>query len=139
MIKDIRNLSSSDKIQRLILETALRYQMSQQSMGGSENDVISDDELFELFRKIEHRVYYTTESPKFTFEGSNFTCLSMGGKDISTISEHILADKYKFYVFYNVYKQSGGSSPIYIIRGYFIDDPQMLRHGKINQVLDEEE
>ena len=140
------SLSKEERIQRLILETALRSQSNFQSPEAS--GLVPESDLYDIFSGIESRIYYTCDSPMFfvdpSFTGpilsSDFKTLNvntMYGPNKTGLINSILDKKDCYYIFYNIWQQE--TNPVsYMIRGLFLEDPIVIRENKINKVLGEE-
>lgn len=134
---DIRGLTPDERIHRLILESALKQQQQSMFVSSDTTRNITESESIELFTRIESRVYYILESPRFEYtdingETKSMSCLTMKHPDISSISISILSESKKHFAFYNIRVDEHGS---FMIRGYFLDDVVIIRQEKIDQIL----
>jgi len=141
---DIRGKSREERIHKLVLETSLRHSVLGQYHSP---DVMTDEEIYEIFSKIEHRIYYTIDSPKFEMNEvignklmtKTMTCGTMMAKDTQGIIDIILMNSDKYFIYYNLWTATPDpfNTRQYYIRGVFVDDPIIKRDNKINIVLGE--
>lgn len=137
------DLSKEERIQRLILETGLK---NANIMSGA-SGLIPEDDLYDIFSGIEHRIYYTCDAPSFVLQpsfvgpilSSGFNTLhvnTMYGPNKTALINSILDKSDFYYIFYNIWQQD--TNPVsYMIRGLFLEDPIVIRENKINTVLGE--
>lgn len=140
---DIRGFLGEEKVHKLVLETALRHSVLAQYQ---QPVVLTEEELHEIFSKIEHRVYYTVEAPTFDLtEIVNnkvttrmVSCGTMASDTIQGLVDIILDNsKDKYFIYYTVSVSELSGVRQYSIRGAFFDDPIMKRDNTINIILGE--
>lgn len=143
-MKNISILTRDKRIHQLIVSTKF-INNSVLPFGAG---VITDQELFEIFSKIEHRIYHITELPRFEMmEDGNR--LSVSCASISSNSKEELIDifisntKNKYFIFYHIDRielvtPTFLTKYAYSIRGSYHDDRIFTRNKKINEILDEE-
>lgn len=139
---DIRGLSTEERVHKLVLETSLRHSVLGQYQ--QPTGVLTDNDLYEIFSKIEHRTYYTVDMPRFeimeVIDGEVMTksiaCCTIEGVSIEELVNQVLMNgSDKYFIYYNISLSSLNNK--YSIRGAFIDDPVIKRDNKINIVLGE--
>lgn len=145
MMDDIRGLSSDERVHKLVLETSLRHSVLGQYQ--QPTGLITDNDLYDIFSKIEHRTYYTVDMPKFeivdVLDGQIVTtyksCETIVADDIETLANTILTNaEEKYFIYYNIsLAEMVPGRKQYSIRGVFMDDPAMKRDKKINIILGE--
>ncbi len=135
---DIRGLSPSDRVNKLVQNVRMKYNMTNQSgFIGQIEDPIPDDILYRIFEKIESRIYYILDSPAFQINidnklRSNVT-FTTSTSEYDLVNLIMVDNKDKYFLFYNIKLING----YYQFRHYSIDDPAAIRENKINKILDE--
>jgi hypothetical protein len=140
-MNDIRGLSSEERVHKLVLETSLRHSVLGQYH--QESGVMTDEDLHEIFSKIEHRTYYTTDMPTFEIveiinnrvSSKMMQCGTIVGRTKEELIDYVLKNaEDKYFIYYHT---SLNENADYSIRGVFVDDPVMKRDQKINTILGE--
>jgi hypothetical protein len=141
-VKNISGLTREERIHRIVLSAALKQSVVaqyQSTIGG-----LTDEEIYEIISKIEHRIHYITEAPSFEFIDNGKTkqvsCMTM----LFKLDDFLNVSKDKYFIFYNIWGQENVSlnlttSKSIMIRGSFQDDPAAIRDIKINNILGEED
>ena len=120
---DLRRLSKEDRVNMLVQNVKLNHVTTNQlGFLGQADEIISDDILVDLFEKIESRIYYITEEPRFEIvENGYATSYSVGTMDISIddlVNLINITHIKRYIIFYNI--KSVRSK--YHFRCYFVDD-----------------
>lgn len=139
VVKNISGLTREDRIHALVLSAALKQSVLAQYQ--STNSGLTDEEVYDIISKIEHRIYYITDAPFFEFNNNNGSIKSISCSTmLFKVEEFLDASKDKYFIFYNIWGQEDISQKKNImIRGSFQEDPAAIREIKINNILDEEE
>jgi hypothetical protein len=152
-MNDIRGFSPEEKVHKLVLETSLRHSVLGQYQKPSGE--ITDDELYEIFSRIGHRIYYTTDMPNFemvileksstggSVKSKHMSVSTLQSPSIDNLVDIVLKEcEHKYYIFYNIeaVDNNNTSAPgkYYRIRGAFYEDPAAIRDSKIKKILGEE-
>ncbi len=138
-------LSKEERIQRLILEVSRKHSLLNQiqSFSPSETGILTEDEIYYILSKVEHRIYFITDSPTFEFESKALTCSTMKFDNISDLIDGVLKmTENDYFIFYNVWLEEShhhsyptSSTTRYVIRGNFQKDHIEIRNNKIDEVL----
>lgn len=130
-MKDIRLLTKDRRVEDLILDTRFKYSLY--SNHDYDENYISLEILTDFFRKIEDRIYYTSDFP--TNDTKNYFTES-----ISDFTDFVkITNQYKYIVFFNITPCSYESVLSgYNIRCEFIDDIELIRNDKLNKILQNE-
>ncbi len=143
MVEDISILKREDRIHKLVLSAALKQSIMAQYQ--STENGLTDSEIYDIMSKIEHRIYYITESPNFEFAETNSRHIPKNGKHVKCdtmifkLDDFLKATKDKYFIFYNIWSQVDANTnhKIILIRGSFQEDPAAIREIKRNGTLDE--
>ena len=133
----ILQLTKEERINEIILDIDQKINAGQ-IMGAVfvPDSSIDSDELQDILNRIEHRIYYITPSPVFSFDVDGVSkMLSSGTYECSTIDELVdlitITNPNMCFIWYNLSKHDGR----FRIRGVFIDDRAKLRNNKIDEIL----
>jgi len=101
-------------------------------------DDFTNDELLDLFSKIESRTYYISEAPNFEFNGSSHHTNTMKFANVDDIVKDMNSNPDKYFIYYSIFKSPLTQPNNYrdlMLRGKFIEDPAYIRNQKIDRIL----
>jgi len=136
---DIRGLSPSDRVNKLVQNVKTKHNMTNQSgFLGQIEYPIPDNALYKLFERIESRIYYILDSPAFQINIDNklkscSTLTTSVSEEDDLVDFIMVNNKEKYFLFYNLILLNG----YYQFRHYSIDDTAAIRENKINKLLNE--
>jgi hypothetical protein len=101
-------------------------------------DDFTNDELLDLFSKIESRTYYISEAPNFEFNGSSHHTNTMKFTNVDDIVKDMNSHPDKYFIYYSIFKSpltQPNNHRDLMLRGKFIEDPAYIRNQKIDRIL----
>ena len=101
-------------------------------------DDFTNDELLDLFSKIESRTYYISESPNFDFNGTPYHTETMKFTDVDDIVKFLTNNPDKYFIYYSIFKSTltqPNNHRDLMLRGKFLEDPAYIRNEKIDKIL----
>jgi hypothetical protein len=101
-------------------------------------DDFTNDELLDLFSKIESRTYYISEAPNFEFNGSSHHTNTMKFTSVDDIVKYMNSHPDKYFIYYSIFKSplnQPNNHRDLMLRGKFIEDPSYIRNQKIDKIL----
>jgi hypothetical protein len=101
-------------------------------------DDFTNDELLDLFSKIESRTYYISEAPNFEFNGSSHHTNTMKFTNVDDIVKDMNSNPDKYFIYYSIFKSpltQPNNHRDLMLRGKFIEDPAYIRNQKIDRIL----
>ena len=101
-------------------------------------DDFTNDELLDLFSKIESRTYYISEAPNFEFNGSTYFTDTMKFTNVDEIFKSLIDNPDKYFIYYSIFKSpltQPNNHRDLMLRGKFLEDPAYIRNEKIDKIL----
>lgn len=101
-------------------------------------DDFTNDELLDLFSKIESRTYYISEAPNFEFNGSTHFTDTMKFTNVDEIFKSLNDNPDKYFIYYSIFKSpltQPNNHRDLMLRGKFLEDPAYIRNEKIDKIL----
>ena len=101
-------------------------------------DDFTNDELLDLFSKIESRTYYISEAPNFEFNGSAHFTDTMKFTNVDEIFKSLIDNPDKYFIYYSIFKSpltQPNNHRDLMLRGKFLEDPAYIRNQKIDRIL----
>jgi hypothetical protein len=101
-------------------------------------DDFTNDELLDLFSKIESRTYYISEAPNFEFNGSSHHTNTMKFTNVDDIVKDMNSNPDKYFIYYSIFKSpltQPNNHRDLMLRGKFIEDSSYIRNQKIDRIL----
>jgi hypothetical protein len=98
----------------------------------------TNDELLDLFSKIESRTYYISEAPNFEFNGSSYYTDTMKFTNVDEIFKSLIYNPDKYFIYYSIFRSpltQPNNRQDLMLRGKFLEDPVYVRNQKIEQIL----
>lgn len=137
MLINLQTLNREERIYQLILTQSNKSKgFNQFSQNPSD---FTNDELLDLFSKIESRVYYISESPNFELNGTSHQTVSIKFSSFDDIVKYLINNPDKYIIYYSTFKSPLINNPSnhndLILRGKFLEDPSYIRNQRIDEIL----
>lgn len=136
MLINLQNLTKEERIYELLLTQTNKSNGFNQFVQNPSD--FTNDELLDLFSKIESRTYYITEAPNFEFCGSSHHTETIKFSDFNDIVKYIYSNPNKYFIYYSIFKSplmQPNNHQDLMLRGKFLEDPAYIRNQKIDEIL----
>jgi hypothetical protein len=136
MLINLQTLTREERMYQLVLTQTNKSNGFNQFIQNP--DDFTNEELLELFSKIESRIYYISEAPNFDFNGSNYQSETMKFTDVDDIVNSFTKNPDKYFIYYSIFKSPTVQPNTHrdlMLRGKFLEDPAYIRNEKIDKIL----
>jgi len=136
MLINLQILTREERMYQLVLTQTNKSKGFNQFLQNPSD--FTNEELIELFSKIESKIYYISEAPNFEFNGSLHQTETIKFTDVDDIVKFFTKNPDKYFIYYSIFKSTltqPNNHRDLMLRGKFLEDPSYIRNQKIDKIL----